>query len=114
MLDAPRELLARVLLLLNPLEPPLKPLERDALLLGISRLPTLYPLELELRPPLPPAPVLRLVALAPAPLAREPPPVPALALRLLAPNDCWVALTRLLPPDWARVDPENLLAVDLF
>ena len=110
MLDAPRELFARVLLLLNPLEPPLKPLERDALLLGISRLPMLYPPELELRPA-PPAPVLRLVALAPAPLARE---APAPALRLLAPKDCWVALTRLLPPDWARVDPENLLAVDLF
>ena len=112
MLEAPRLLLARVLLLLNPLEPPLNPLDRDMLLCGMSRLPMLYPLELPLRPPPPPA-LLRFVALAPAPLDREAPaPVPE--LRLLAPRDCWVALIRLVPPDWARVDPENLLAVDLF
>lgn len=41
MLCAPRLLLARVLLWLNPLEPPLKPLERDTLLDGISRPPML-------------------------------------------------------------------------
>jgi len=41
MLEAPRVLLARVLLPLNPLEPPLNPLDRDVLLFGMSRLPML-------------------------------------------------------------------------
>jgi hypothetical protein len=36
MLEAPRELLARALLPLNPPEPPLKPLDLDELLLGAS------------------------------------------------------------------------------
>lgn len=50
MLEAPRELLARVLLALNPLEPPLKPLEREALAEGMSR-PAIRLLELALRLP---------------------------------------------------------------
>jgi len=40
MLEEPRELLARVLLPLYPLEPPLNPLDREELL-GMSRLPML-------------------------------------------------------------------------
>jgi hypothetical protein len=109
MLWEPRELLARVLLPLNPLEPPLNPLDRDELL-GMSRLPILCPLELELRLL---ALGLRLVALAPVALGRDP-PAPAPALRLPELKDCWVAPTRLPEADWLRVDPENLSAVDLF
>jgi hypothetical protein len=36
MLDAPRELLARALLPLNPPEPPLTPLDRGELVFGAS------------------------------------------------------------------------------
>jgi hypothetical protein len=135
MLWEPRELLALALLSLNPLEPPLNPLDFAALLCGMSRLPMLYPPELALRlAALEPAllvlaaldPVLlALVALPPALLDRVAlpvalvavlaPPVPDPALRLPVLKDCWVALTRLpAPVDWARVDPENLLAVALF
>jgi len=122
MLEAPRELLARVLLALKPLEPPLKPLEREALEEGISRpairLPELaLGLALRLAPPA----VVRLEALALAPPREAPAPdrsnelLPA--LRLLASKDRCVAETRLAEPDWARleaVEPENLLAVDLL
>ena len=133
MLWEPRALLARAPLSLNPLDPPLNPLDFAALLCGTSRLPMLYPLELALRlvalapallalvalepallafGALVPAP-LALVALGPALLALAP-LVPAPALRFTALADCWVAPARLPAPVWARVDPEYLLAVALF
>jgi hypothetical protein len=121
MLEAPRELLARVLLALKPLDPPLKPLEREALEEGMSR-PPIRLLELALGLVLRLAPALvRFAELALAPPVREAlDPWKELLpeLRLLAPRDCWVDETRLPPvPDWARLDadePENLFAVDLL
>lgn len=100
-------LLAWALLPLKPLEPPLKPLDREPLE-EKSRLPMLLLPALGLRLPLPRSmelarelPADRLLALALAP-------------RLLAPRDCWDAPTRLLAADWPREDPEYLLAVALF
>jgi len=111
MLLAPRLLLARAPLLLNPLEPPLNPLDLDPLFCGTLRLPILLWPALVLRLP---ALALRFAELALAPLAREALD-PAPALRLLAPIDCEVAPARLPEPAWLRVvEPENLFAVDLL
>ena len=118
MLADPRELLARALLPLYPLEPPPKPPALDALLLGMSRLPIWLPLELELRllAPLPP----RSMVLAPEALPREPPPdwaltpVPAPRLAPPPPPSCWVEAARVPPADWPRVDPPYLFAVALL
>jgi hypothetical protein len=113
MLEAPRMLLDRALLPLNPLEPPLNPLDREELPEEKSRPPILLLLALGLRLPLP-----RSMELAPAELARELPAdrllAPALAPRLLAPRDCWDALARLPADDEPREEPENLSDVDLL
>lgn len=111
MLEAPRMLLAWALLPLNPLEPPLKPLEREPPPDEKSRLPMLLLLALGLRLPL-------LMELAPAVLARELPAERLLALalapRLPAPAD-WVEVPARLPAAAEpRDEPENLSAVALF
>ena len=102
-------LLARVLLALNPLEPPLKPLERCMLFCGTLRLPILFCAALRLAPA-----ALRFALLIVGLVAREP-PAPAPTLRLPAPAVCAVAPARFPPPAWLRVvDPENLFAVALL
>ena len=118
MLEAPRELLARALLPLNPLDPPPNPPAFDALLLDVSRLPVGFPPALALRvlAPLPP----RSVVLAPAVVPRVPPadwaltPPPAPRVAPPPAPSCWVEAARVPPADWPRVDPPYLFAVALF
>jgi hypothetical protein len=112
MLLAPRELLARELLPLNPPEPPPKPPDREELPEEKSLLPMLYPPPLELRLPLL-AELREALGLADRLLAL------GLAPRLDAPAERLVALApvpRLAAAVWPRPCPcpPYLLAVALF
>jgi hypothetical protein len=119
MLEAPRELLARALLPLYPLDPPLKPLDRDPL--GMLRLPIDSPprlpevpaAERSLTPAPPRFPEVPAAerSLTPAPPAarlltpaaeRSLAPAPP-AARLLAPAPEPAGCPRLEPPNFSAV-----------